>query len=437
MPALETMLNFLVETLRLGLRNLWLHKLRSLLTALGIILGVAAVIVMVAIGEGNKQVALEKIRQLGARNIIVRSVKPAEPESGEQENQSRILVYGVKTRDLDRIDETVTPVKRVVPLKEFGAQIGRGHRQIAARAFGTTPELRQLAALRIERGRYLLEDDLQQQRPVAVIGDAVAKRLFPLEDPLESSIEVDGQLFQIVGVLRSVGVAGGAGASLVGRDLNFDIHAPITTVRSRFSDRVIKRNQGQISATEVELYELYIEVPEDGSVLAVADQVRRVIQYEHPDMESVQIIVPAELVEQERAQRVMMDTLLVSIAAISLLVGGIGIMNIMLASVTERTREIGIRRAVGATRRHIVAQFLAETTVLSGMGGVIGIAVGMGGAAFLGLIHSQIEGIELPIVRGWAVGVSFFVATMVGIVFGLYPAVKASRQDPIVALRHD
>lgn len=429
-------MNFLIETLRLGLSNLMLHKLRSLLTALGIIFGVAAVITMVSIGEGNKQKALADIRELGARNIIIRSVKPAESSSMADGNQ-RMVTYGILRRDQRRIEQTVAPIADMAPLKQVGSQVYRGIHTVPGEVFGTTPNLIDIASMNIERGRYLTERDLERVDNVAIIGADIADQLFPLTDPLGETFRVDSQAFQVVGVLRRVGLAGGAGSALVGRNLNFDIHIPITAANNLFGDTRVRRSSGSFEATKVELSEMVVQVPQESDVMGVADQVKRVLEKEHAEQMDVTTIVPLELLTQaERTQR-MFNALMIAIASISLLVGGIGIMNIMLASVTERTREIGVRRALGATRRHIVAQFLVETTVLSGLGGVIGIAMGLASALGLALMHVMISGIERPSVTTWSIVVSFLVATGVGIVFGLYPAIQASRQDPIVALRHD
>jgi putative ABC transport system permease protein len=429
-------MTFLLETLRLGLANLLLHKLRSLLTALGIIFGVAAVITMVAIGEGNKQKALADIRQLGVQNIIVRSVKPPAPASVTEENQ-RMVSYGLLRRDLRRIEQTVAPVEQLVPLKQVGAQVYQGIHTAPAAVYGTTPALREVASLRVARGRYLTPSDLDAVDNVAVIGSEVAERLFPLADPLEGIISVDEQKFRVVGVLAPVGLAGGAGSALVGRDLNFDVHIPLTTADARFGDLRVRRESGTFEATKVEISELLVRVPDEKMVVKVADQVERVLEAEHAEQQDVTVVVPLELLLQSERTMLMFNVLLTAIAAISLLVGGIGIMNIMLASVTERTREIGIRRALGATRKHIVSQFLVETTVLSAIGGVIGILAALGLVLVLVLLHETVNGVEKPQVTTWSVVVSFCVATGVGIIFGLYPAIQASRQDPIVALRHE
>ncbi|MEM0914265.1 MAG: ABC transporter permease [Planctomycetota bacterium] len=431
-------MTFFIETLRLGINNLWLHKLRSLLTALGIIFGVAAVIAMVAIGEGNKQKALADIRQLGVTNIILRSVQPAQGESMAEGNQ-RLSQYGLKRVDQRRIEQTVGPVRNIVPLKRVGSQVYRTVRQAPAEVYGTTPELREVMSLRLEdprRHRYLTDEDMNAAENVAVIGAAIADRLFPLEDPIGKRFMVDSQPFEVVGVLRRIGLAGGAGGALVGRDLNFDIHIPLPSAISRFGDVRSDRSSGGL-ASSVEISELVVRVPHEDDVPFVAGQLERVVAIEHSEEQDVTAIVPLELLMQAERTQAMFNALMIAIASISLLVGGIGIMNIMLASVTERTREIGVRRAMGATRYHIVLQFLVETTVLSGLGGLIGVGLGLAGVVGLTILHRFVEALERPEATMWSIAVSFIVATSVGVIFGLYPAVQASRQDPIVALRHE
>ena len=433
-------MTFFLETLRLGLKNLWLHKLRSLLTSLGIIIGVAAVVAIAAYGEGAKQAALRDIRQLGASNIIVRSIKPADSDT-VADSTSRMVSYGILEKDLRRLDASISGVERVVPLKGVGDQVYLGVRTVPAEVFGTVPELRQAASLTVTRGRYLSDADDAQRQAVAVIGHAVAERLFPLEDPLGKTLLISNAdtrfPFTVIGVLQEVGLAGGAGSSLVGRDLNFDVHIPLGVSRSLFGDVQVRRSSGSFSATEVELSELIVQTAGEDYVMGVADQLRRLLDVEHADNKDVRVVVPLELIQQAERTQLLFNVLMIVIAGLSLLVGGIGIMNIMLASVTERTREIGIRRALGATRRHIIWQFLVETTVLSGVGGVTGVLLGLGSAAAMRVAATYVEAIQPPEVTTWSIVVSFVVATAVGVIFGLYPAIKASQQDPIVALRHD
>ncbi len=435
--------NFLYETLKLGLANLMLHKLRSLLTALGIIFGVAAVITMVAIGEGNKRKALADIRQLGANNIIVRSVKPPDAPAPSGSSSRTVLSYGLTRSDEMKIQSLRghAPIRRIVPLKRAGGNVTQGQHRVSGETFGTVPELLDVTSLRVERGRYLTDADIERLDNVAVLGADVAERLFPLEDPIDGVIRIDSHAFKVIGVLRRVGLAGGAGTALVGRNLNYDVHIPITTATARFGDTVFRRQSGSFEATMVELSELYIEVASEKHVLDVANQVKLIVVQAHSKAGDVTTIVPLELLEQQSRTLAMFNYLMTAIAAISLLVGGIGIMNIMLASVTERTREIGIRRALGATRRHVIAQFLTETTLLSSMGGLIGVALGPLGAYAIFQFMSHSSGgataIGQPAVTLWSIILSFVVATGVGIVFGVYPAVRAAQQDPITALRHD
>jgi len=433
-------ITFLIETLRLGIKNIYLHKLRSMLTALGIIFGVSAVILMVAIGEGNKQKALADIERLGTRNIILRSIKPpASDNAGD--NEQMLSAYGLTRTDLKRIEQTVTGLSGILPLKQVGSDIYRESHRVTGKVFGTHPSLREIMSLRMDKGRFLTEVDQRDRSNVAVIGHEVALRLFPLEDPVGKTFQVDTQSFVVIGVMEPVGLAGGAGASLVGRDLNFDIYIPYSAARLRFGDVRSVATSGNWEATQVELSELIVQVAEDRDVLTIAAIVERILNPQREPRDDLSVIVPLELLEQQKRTMRLFNFLMTAIAAISLIVGGIGIMNIMLASVTERTREIGIRRALGATRPHIIAQFLTETTVLSGLGGIAGVGLGILSAVSMGwLIAGNAQWAERfgqPLVPMWVVLISFIVATSVGVVFGLYPAIKASQQDPIVALRHE
>ena len=440
---------FLFEIIRLGLRNLALHKLRSTLTSLGIILGVAAVIVVVSIGEGNKQATLREIRALGATNIILRSQKPPQSSSASS-STSFVVRFGLERRDLRRLEASLTDASIMVPLKAAGSEIRRRNERTVSQVFGTTPDLSRVANLRIRPGgRYLVTEDVESARPVAVIGAEVADQFFRLEDPIGKDFRIDDQVFRVVGILEPVGFAGGAGAALVGRDLNKDVHIPITTAERQFGDIVVRRESGSFSGEETEIGEIYLQAATTEAVVDLAARASRVLEIGHGDMRDVQVIVPWELLENARKTMLVWNIMLVSIAAISLLVGGIGIMNIMLASVVERTREIGIRRALGATRNHIVAQFLVETGSISTLGGVLGIVFGVGISLGLGsfvpwvlslpAFRDLIEGefkLE-PVITAWSIVVSFVVAAGVGLIFGIYPAIVASRKDPIEALRHD
>eukprot|EP00752_Nemacystus_decipiens_P014499 g12908.t1 len=412
--------------------------LRSLLTALGIIIGVGAVVAIAAYGEGSKQAALADIKELGANNVILRSVRP--PESTEQVNEEedrftgeergpQITPYGLTRLDLRRLDtESIQPVDEMVPLKRIGNFIYKGaHTAQAAVAYGTTPAIADAIPMTIARGRHLSAQDGLQVSPVAVLGADAAQDLFKLEDPLGNSFSIDGQKFVVVGVLEPVGLA-------TGRDINFDIYLPIETARARFGDQRMLPGGG--AAELVEINELILRVAEPSLVEPIADKVRRVIEVGHPQ-DDVQIIVPLELIKQEARTQLLFTIMMIVIASLSLIVGGIGIMNIMLASVTERIREIGVRRAMGATRKHIIAQFIVETTTLSVIGGVLGVVFGLGLAGVAAILSTYFPSIEKPIPVMWSMVVGFVAAVVVGLLAGLYPAMRAAWQDPIVALRHD
>ncbi|MBC03447.1 MAG: ABC transporter ATP-binding protein [Phycisphaerae bacterium] len=442
-------MGFLLEIIRLGLRNLGLHKLRSILTSLGIILGVAAVIIVVSIGEGNKQATLREIQALGATNIIIRSQKPPQSSSASTSN-TLIVRYGIERVDLRRFEEYLHDAKIVVPLKGVGSEVRRRNERSLSQVFGTRPSLATAANLRVRSGgRYLLPEDLSTAAPVAVIGSEIADKFFRLEDPVGKDLRVDNQVFTVIGVLEPIGLAGGAGSALVGRDLNKDVHIPLTTAERQFGDVQIRRQSGAFNNEEVQIGEVYLQARNTDEVIDLAARATRILEIDHPDLRDVQVIVPWELLQNAKRTMLVWNIMLVSIAAISLLVGGIGIMNIMLASVVERTREIGIRRAMGATRNHIVAQFLVETGSISTFGGILGIGVGIGVSMGLGSFIPWV--LSLPVFRGmvegkfnlqpeitaWSIVISFFVAAGVGLVFGIYPAIVASRKDPIEALRHD
>ena len=436
-------MSFLLAMVKLGLTNLWLHRLRSSLTALGIILGVAAVIIMVSIGEGSKQQALDRIERLGAKNIILRSQKPPESQQMGGQQRGRSSRYGMTWDDFRVLKAAFPNAEACVPLKEVGAQILKGNRRQTSQTYGVTPELMNAANLKVARGRYISQGDMDESGMVCVIGAEVARTMFPFEDPLGETLRIDDKAIRVVGVLSPVGHAGGAGAALVGRDLNLDVHVPISTAKLVFGDRVFRRTSGNFSASEVQVSEIYLTAPSRDEVMGYAALADRILEVRRPGKPDVGMIVPFQLLENARRDALTWQIVLSFIAGISLLVGGIGIMNIMLASVTERTREIGIRRALGATRRHIVFQFLVETGVLSLLGGLVGVGVGVGVSLLLGWsapiisdkFHTNFD-LATRITSG-SILLAFSVAAATGLIFGLYPAFQAAKKDPIVALRHD
>jgi putative ABC transport system permease protein len=436
-------LSFFLETLRLGLTNLHLHKLRSFLTTLGIIFGVLSVITMVAIGEGGKRKTLKEVEQLGSTNIILRSVPPDAQSSASRRNDN-VLIYGITREDLQAIRESVKTgvlkdVVAVVPLRDAGLEVVKDEIKARANAVATTPEFMPVANLSLVSGRFLTDDDMKNQRAVCVLGAGACQQLFGTSNPLGQKIRMQrpfllARVFEVVGVMQPVGLAGGAGSALTGRDLNLDVYFPLTANDAMFGDTIAKVSSGSRERQILQLSDTYIRVSRPEAVEPTAAALERIIAVRHSGDTDVQVRVPRELLRQAENQQRTWNFIMVAIAFLSLLVGGIGIMNISLASVTERTREIGVRRALGGKRAHIIMQFLIETTCLSVSGGLVGVMGGIGGAILVG---SLFNGSYPTHVTLSSVLFSFGVSAGVGVVFGLYPAIVAAHKDPIEALRHD
>ena len=436
-------LNFFVETFALGLKNIHLHKLRSLLTTLGIIFGVAAVIIMVAIGEGTKQAALAQMRQLGARNILLRTVPP--PDSGENSSRAQsVSDYGLRLTDPDHLSGQMQGLlSAVVPMRDTEQKVTFGERSAAAHAIGTVPQIFDVLNLPLEpgRGRVFNKVDLERELPVCVLGALAAKQLFPYQDPVGQWITVGAGgagvvKLQVVGVLEQTGLRPGTG--FINREVDLDIYFPLTVALDTFNTNIIKRKLGSSERKTIELTEVWLQVPEEraGEVESIAQVARNVLERRHPAGD-YEVKVPIEILRNAERLNRMFNFIMVGIASFSLVVGGIGIMNIMLASITERTKEIGIRRALGAKRKHITLQFLVETTVISLAGGAVGIALGCGVAWGLPWIVSRFSEQNYPTqIASWSVIGSFMVSGLIGVGFGLYPAVKAAMMNPIEALRH-
>jgi putative ABC transport system permease protein len=438
------MLTFLIETFILGLKNLRLHKLRSLLTALGIIFGVAAVIIMVAIGEGTKQAALEQLKQLGATNILVRSVEP--PESNEAASrQQRVLNYGLLRSDFTRLSQ-LPNIKNVVRVRDTRAKVIRKSIQApTANAIGTEPSLFSMINLRPERGNLFTATQYDRADAVCVLGATVTKQLFPYQDPIGETVTVGSAPYSaqivltVIGVLEPTGLrAGSEGASMVKLDPDQGVYFPYTLAKSVFGDSIIRRQGGSFESKKIELTEIWLQAESTEAVERMASIAQNLIKVGHGEKVDYEVKAPIQILRNAERLNRMFNFIMVGIASFSLVVGGIGIMNIMLATVTERTKEIGIRRALGAKRRHITLQFLVETTVISLSGGLIGILLGTGFAKVLPWVVYKLSNQSYPTaISDLSVLVSFIVSGMIGIGFGLYPAVMAARMNPIEALRHE
>ncbi|XZE51377.1 ABC transporter permease [Planctomycetaceae bacterium SH139] len=432
-----------IATLKLALRNLLLHKMRSALTLLGTILGVASVISMLSVGEGSKQQALDRIRELGATNVIVRSVKPATDNSsastsnqGVQNNNGfQVKAYGL-TYDDFRVLEQLPTCDVAVPMLVNRHEAHHGRRRLSqVRVVATTPDLPRVKRLDLARGRFLNQEDLDKFANVAVLSEGAATALFGFKEALGQPLFVGNGVYRVIGVLmpQDSGLARAAGSGT--DDQNRDIYIPLTSARSRIG--VLQRSgpQGSREYERVELSEVTLAVrgtadDDQDRVRPTAAMVRSLLNRTHRQKSDFQVVVPLELMAQAEHEKRIWNLVLGSIASISLLVGGIGIMNIMLATVTERTREIGIRRAIGARRRDIIRQFLLETTVLSTTGGVLGIILGVSIPVAVTYVADMQTMTSLN-----SIFLAFGISVATGVIFGVYPAYKAAAMSPIEALR--
>jgi putative ABC transport system permease protein len=424
----------LQRAMRLGVRSLWLHRLRSLLTVLGIVFGVCSVIAMLAIGEGASYEAQEQIKSLGSQNIIIRSSKPPDDQKvSNQGSQSSVLQYGVTYTDAQRISETIPGVTVILPSRNIRDYVWNISRRVDCEIVGTVPWYPAMRNHRVVSGRFFTENDMDARTSVCVLGAEMVPLLFPLESPLGRHVRVGGDYYQVIGIMEARGHEAKTDDSTESKDKSavYRMFVPLETVKMRYGEVLMRRRAGSFEAEHVELHELTVKVASLEEVTAVADAIKAVMERNHKKKD-YQIDVPLEMLRRAERTKQIFNIVLGSIAAISLLVGGIGIMNIMLASVTERTREIGIRRALGARRRDIVVQFLVETVMLSGIGGILGVLLGV----TIPFIVSHTAGMK-TIITLWSPLLAFSISALVGVVFGIYPAIRAANMDPVEALRHE
>ncbi len=411
----------------LGIENLLLHKLRSFLTMLGVVFGVGSVVAMLSVGEGASKEALEQIRKLGSNNIIISSVKSSEEEQAST-SSSHMSIYGLLYDDHHRIAESFNTVKRTAPVKLMRKESRLGERAMELRVVGTTPEWFGLVPRELVAGRVLRASDEQGKAPVAVLTEFGARKILAAESSVGQTIRIGGDQFEIVGIVKS---ESGQAGNIQIPDQEVDIYIPMEVAKRYFGDIFTKRTSGSRIREKVELHQIMVEVDDPRNVESTAAGIERMLEQFHKKQDYA-LSVPLALLKQAEATKRRFNIVLGSIAGISLLVGGIGIMNIMLASVTERTREIGIRRAIGAKRGQIVIQFLIETVVLSTTGGIVGLGLGI----LIPVLITYFSGMA-TVVTLIGVLLPLIISMTIGVVFGLYPAMNAAKVDPIIALRHE
>jgi putative ABC transport system permease protein len=441
-------MNIWLGTIQLGVKSLWLHPLRSLLTVLGIFIGVASVIWLLAISKGIGDEARRQIESLGADTIMIRTVKPP----SEKMSAQGLTPYGLTREEFDRLSTSIPTIKSALPIREVRRQFQYKDRKIDGRLVGCTPEYYDVNRLDMQDGHFITDAENFAQDTHCVLSSKMAERLFLHEDPVGKRIYMpeNSDFFLVVGVLKPKGATAAVGGSMAAQDFTNDVYIPIRTLHQRIGDTVMSIRSSSREGEIVELNQITLRVDSVADVKRTAEVVEAALS-SHERMEDVAVVVPLELLEQARTTQAMFMMFMGMIAAISLLVGGIGIMNIMLATVTERTREIGIRRALGAKRSDIIRQFLVETSVLSLAGGITGILFGLlcgpavDGARKLANIFfaEQMAGLPevvrtvQPAIVPASIPGAFLISLAVGIIFGIYPATRAAKMNPIEALRHE
>jgi putative ABC transport system permease protein len=431
------------------------NKLRASLTSLGILFGVASVIAMLAIGNGAEQEILEQMKLLGANNIVVTPIveqKEGKVEKDDGKKQSKKFSPGLTYLDAVAIKRAIPAVAATSSEVVVNGVISRQGQHRSGKVVGVDASYFDAMNLHLGSGRPFSRAHFEAAAPVTIIGQGVKSRFFTTESPLGGRIKVGSQWLTVVGVLTDRKVSSETAQRLGIRDANMDVYVPLPSMLLRF------RNRGEVTQAEMELAarsdnsadssqtddqraekrnyhqldKVIVQVASSSDVTAVAGVVRRMLQRRHNDVTDFEIAVPEMLLKQEQRTKTIFNIVLGAIASISLIVGGIGIMNIMLASILERIKEIGVRRAMGATRKDVLAQFLSEAVMISLAGGLAGIIVGV-------VLASSIERLANihTIVSPLSVAVAFGVSVAVGLVFGIVPASKAAEQDPIVCLRYE
>ena len=416
------------DAVRVALLDLALHKFRSALATLGIIFGVASVEAMMSISAGAERETLARIAALGVDNVIVRSVKPEKSENTNRDQQEQYIAeYGLMRRDLEHVRTTFPSVRYAIGQRNTRIDLyaSNGKLQPGLSVIATEPDYLKVTRSSISRGRFLNFLDEQEFKQVCVVGAEAARKLFAYHDPLAQSVRVRDTWYRVVGILENAAAAREAG----GDDINHYVFIPLATARAQYGDLSMRQEAGSFQAEKVQLDAIAVQMEDADLVIPVARRLETYLGKTHKQKDFT-VMVPLELMRQKAATQRIFTIVTASIASISLLIGGIGIMNIMLANVSERRQEIGTRRAIGATRRDILVQFVLESATLTSLGGTVGVGVGYG----IAVIVSRTAG--WPTAMSWESAVlGLAVACGAGILFGMWPAYQAAKVNPIEALR--
>jgi len=415
------------DMVRIGVQEgLLAHKMRTALTMLGVLFGVSAVIAMSSIGEGGKEQAIQQIQQMGVNNIRVRDQGLRGDELIEARKK---LSPGLLWDDARALKLLIPSVERAVPMKAMNVGLSCGAKKAKAKIIATTPEYQDVVNFHVSDGRFINDEDMADCRRMCVLGMAIKKEIFANDVALDKGVRIGPEWYTVVGVMEEKAPPEGSAKAISERDLNHDVYLPLATA--------MKRTKTDPAGSEIS--EIAVKATSSDLVTTTAGVIEAVMDRRHHRVADYAIVVPQELLEQHQRTQRIFNTVIGFTAMISLLVGGIGIMNIMLATVTERTKEIGIRRAVGACQMDILRQFLIEAVGISLTGGAFGIVLGCLFASAIPWVAAILSpGTDWPtVVSSQAIVLGFTLSVSVGIAFGIYPAYKAAQQDPIEALRYE
>jgi putative ABC transport system permease protein len=419
------------EVFLLGVRNLQRNKLRSFLTMLGMIFGVGSVIAMLAVGAGARAELLARIEELGVQNIIVNSVKPPEESKPQSNNRRYIDSYGLTFKDREIIEQVCPSVERILPVNAVRQRLWHKSNGIDCSILGVEPEHLRTFGLDVRRGRTFNEVDSREFAKVCIVRPSLIRELETLEDPIGLSVRIGNEPFVIIGELDDARFSSHTRKALAIDGQHQEVYIPYSTSMRDFGTMTILRRGGSEERSKVELDQMVVRAASADAVGPTARVISAVLARFH-EKRDYEIVVPLELLRQKEETQAVFNLVMVLIAAISLLVGGIGIANIMLATITERTKEIGIRRAMGARRRDILLQFLTETAAIGVVGGLFGCLFG------LAAIYALVELAGWQAVVAWSsFALALSISVGVAIVSGIYPARRAARMDPIRALRFE
>ncbi len=449
-----------LQIINIALEAILTNKFRSFLTALGIIFGVAAVIAMLAIGNGARQEILNQIKMVGVNNIVITPIlkvsQNGESEEEDGKSMSKKYTPGLTLQDAESMQEIIPTVSRISPQVTYNTYIIKGGKRSPALLNGVTNNFFEVYSLAVDEGQLFGDSHLKKGSPVCIITPSIAAKFFPNEKPIGKHIKCGSIWLKVIGILEDRGIMNEDYEEFGISSYDRNIYSPLQTVLLRFKDRSLVTKRSLLSGgSEIVIFnggvasfssssgegerenlnqldKIIIQVEKSEQLKPTTKAIRDMLIRRHQDVKDFEILVPELLLKQEQRTKEIFNIVLGAIASISLIVGGIGIMNIMLASVMERIREIGVRMATGARMKDIIFQFLSEATLISVTGGIIGIILGI---ALSKIIMKTTD--ILTIISPWSIIISFGVAVFVGILFGYMPAKKAANQDPLESLRHD